>query len=390
MKQFISIVIGLLIISTTCNGQLLFHDGFDSDLSEWVINNENEVKIIDSHDINHGNILALTPNGNVSALIKNSEQWNALKMEGEMFFPSKKQSYLGFIYNYNIRHSREDFGLLYVKANNSYIRVNPWRDGNVSRLLYEEYKTKLTGNQKVEIGVWYKFKIEIIDEVCHLYIKDMQLPKIIFKHFEFSSGKIGFQPRVVGGAVWIDNIVIRSIQEFTYKGEDIPNIIYEPDSLITDWEVLGPLNKQNPTLERCKNTDTCTIVIDGKNYPWKPFETDKRGCVVTGKITEYEGANTVAYFRTSIIAEQNESVKLHFTTTDELTLYVNGRDHGRIYRDGYVSGYNDWNAWYDFWKNTDHAGRYITLPLKKGKNELIIKVRNGQFASGGFFVKKVQ
>jgi hypothetical protein len=390
MKSFINVLIGLFIIPATCIGQLLLHDSFDNDLSAWEINNEVQVKIINSDDINHENVLVLTPNGNVSALIKNSEQWNALKMEGEMFFPSNKHNYLGFIYNYNIRQGREDFGLLYVKGNGSYIRVNPWRDGNVSRLLYEEYKTNLTGDQKVEIGVWHRFKIEVINKVCHLYINDMKIPKITFNHFEFSSGKLGFQPRVVGGEVWIDNIVVNSIQEFTYKGEDIPNIIYEHDSLITEWEVLGPLNKPNPSIERCPNTDTCTVVINGKNYIWKPFETDKRGCVVTGKITEYEGENTVAYFRTSLNAEQNETVKLHFTTIDELTLYINGRDCGRVYRDGYVSRDNDWNAWYDFWENINHAGRYVTLPLKKGKNELIIKVRNGQFASGGFFVRKVQ
>ena len=77
---------------------------------------------------------------------------------------------------------------------------------------------------------------------------------------------------------------------------------------------------------------------------------------------------------------------MHFTTTDELALYLNGKDYGRVYRDGYVSKDNDWNAWYDFWKNPQHAGRQVELLLKKGKNILVIRVRNGQFASGGFFV----
>ena len=50
---------------------------------------------------------------------------------------------------------------MYVKGNGSYIRVNPWRDGNVSRLLYEEYKTNLEEDQAIKIGEWHTFKMEV-------------------------------------------------------------------------------------------------------------------------------------------------------------------------------------------------------------------------------------
>ena len=54
---------------------------------------------------------------------------------------------------------------------------------------------------------------------------------------------------------------------------------------------------------------------------------------------------------------------LHLSTVDELGVFVNGRFWGFCYRDGYVSGENDWNAWYDFWKNPSHAGRKLTIQL---------------------------
>ncbi len=41
--------------------------------------------------------------------------------------------------------------------------------------------------------------------------------------------------------------------------------------------------------------------------------------------------------------------------------------------------------WYDFWENPKHAGRKTNLNLQKGHNQILIRVRNGQFASGGFF-----
>jgi len=386
MKLLIKTLLVLIFTQIISSGQILFEDNFEGSLSGWEINDNRSIKIIDSKDPNQSKVLVMIPNGNVSALIKNSHQWGFVRIEGVMLFPEKEQNYLGFIYNYNKQVNREDFGLLYVKGNGSYIRANPWRDGNVSRLLYEEYKTNLVKDQAVKIGVWHKFKMEVINETCHLYINNMETPKITFGLFELKSGKIGFQPRVVGGRVWIDDIKVTSIDKFGYNGKNIPDIQYEPGSLITEWEVLGPLKKPNRIIEKTVKINNSPININSKSYSWETFKTDIRGAVITGKITEYEGENTVAYFRTILNSEQDDTVMLHFTTTDELALYLNGQDYGRIYRDGYVSKDNDWNAWYDFWKNPEHAGRRVELPLKKGKNNLVIRVRNGQFASGGFFV----
>lgn len=379
-------LIAIVFLPIVCAAQILFEDNFEGNLSGWELNNAASVKIIDSQGSKQGKVLALIPNSNVSALIKNSDQWGSLKVEGKMLFPKNEHSYLGFIYNYKKSTQREDFGMLYVKGNGSYIRANPWRDGNVSRLLYEEYKTKLVEDQAIKIGEWHPFKMEVINETCHLYINDMQKPKIIFDLFEFKSGKVGFQPRVTGRSVWIDDIKVTSIKQFNYKGNNIPNIKYEPDSLITKWEVLGPLSKPNPKIELSESYDDILLDENYETINWKSFKTDERGALITGKVTEYQGEKTLAYFRTLLVAEEDKTVTLHFTTTDELTLYLNGKDIGRVYRDGYVSKDNDWNAWYDFWKNPKHKGRKKKITLKKGKNQLIIRVRNGQFASGGFFV----
>jgi len=382
VRTFIAVAILPMILPA----QVLFEDNFEGNLSGWELNNAASIEIIDSQDPEQGYVLALTPNGNVSALIKNSHQWGSFRVEGKMLFPKNEHNYLGFIYNYQKSSKREDFGLLYVKGNGSYIRANPWRDGNVSRLLYEEYKTNLLEDQAIKIGKWHSFKLEVIDETCHLYINNMERPKITFGLFELEAGQIGFQPRVSGGGVWIDDIKATSIKQFNYKGENIPNIRYEPDSLITKWEVFGPLPKPILAIEKAVNGNDVLMDVNGENFSWESFDTDKRGAVITGRITEYQGENTVAYFRTIINAEKDKTVTLHFTTTDELTLYLNGKDSGRVYRDGYVSKGNDWNAWYDFWKNPQHIGRKRRISLKEGKNQLVIRVRNGQFASGGFFV----
>lgn len=376
----------IVFLPIACAAQILFEDNFEGNLSGWEFSSVASIGVIDSKDPNQGKVLELTPNGNVSALIKNSHNWSPVRVEGKMLFPKNEQNYLGFIYNYQKSNNREDFGLLYVKGNGSYIRANPWRDGNVSRLLYEEYKTNLEDDQAIEIGKWHMFKMEVSEETCHLYVNNMSRPKITFDLFELKMGKIGFQPRVAGGEVWIDDIKVTAIEQLSYKGRSIPNIKYERDSLLTSWQVLGPMTKPNIEIEQAMDIYNIPMDLNGIKFGWENFETDARGALVTGRITEYQGENTVAYFRTTLIAEEDKMVILHFTTTDELALFLNGKDVGRVYRDGYISKGNDWNAWYDFWKNSKHKGRKKQILLKKGRNNLVIRVRNGQFASGGFFV----
>jgi hypothetical protein len=75
------------------------------------------------------------------------------------------------------------------------------------------------------------------------------------------------------------------------------------------------------------------------------------------------------------------------STLDEIALWVNGRFEGFIYRDGYIDERNDWNAWHDFWRDPAHACRRVPIRLRRGDNVLMVRVRNGDFASGGFFAR---
>jgi len=393
MNNLIKLSYGLILIILIFlfpeipSAQHRFTENFENDLSQWELVGEHSVVIKDSGDPEHDKVLVLQPGGHVFALVKKSEQWGAIRIEGEILFPRNEHNYFGLIYNYIKSSSRTDFGSLYIKGNGSYIRANPHRDGNVSRLLYEEFKTKLTEEDKIKIDNWHSFMAEIKGSICHLYVNNMSIPKITFSLYEGSHGSVGFKPRVTGGDVWLDNIRITSIEELKYNGPDIPTIDYESDSLITNWEFVGPFKSPIPEIERIQEPVT-EIIISQESIAWNPFLTDRRGAVITGKVTEYIGENTVAYFRTVIPTTEQTKAILHITTIDELALWVNGKFYGFIYRDGYVSrDYNDWNAWYDFWKNPEHAGRRIQIELMKGDNQILLRTRNGQYASGGFFAK---
>ena len=389
LKAFVYLfIVCCLVYPQFTLAQVRLIENFEGNLSAWEFVGKHAFRVHQSGDSMHNNVLVMEPDGIVYALIKDSDKWGSVRIEGDVLFPTKGQSYLGLIYNYTKNDSRFDFGAIYLKGNGSYLRANPLRDGNVSRLLYEEFKTPIRDKDKIIINQWHKFKAEIEDNMCHFYVGDMEVPKMTFGLFEYSSGLIGIKPRVAGKSVWVDNIKITSIKSLSYKGDDIPKIIYEPDSLLTDWEVIGPLHSPNREIELKSNAASSQIVSEDMTYEWKPFQTDKRGAVITGRITHYSGDSPVAYFRKILKSEKERKMVLHFSTVDEIALWLNGHFYGFIYRDGYMSlPKNDWYAWYDFWKNPEHEGRRIPIHLKAGDNQLLIRVRNGQYASGGFFLR---
>ena len=365
--------------------QVRFTDDFeDGDLSGWSVLNPRAVSIIDSNSPDHGKVLELQADDAVVALIRDSDQWGALQVTGDVLFPDDGDNYLAFVYHFKQDGSRTDFGSLYLKGNGSYIRANPWRDLNVSRLLYEEYLTRLQGMSAIEIGRWHSFKMEVMGQNCHLYIDDMVTPKVTFALHEGTAGQVGFNSRVIGSPAWIDNIRVSSIEKPQYDGPPIPAISYNPAAQITEWEVIGPLPGATGAVER--SGPEPQVIVSGQAHDWRPFETDPRGAVISGRVTEFRAGRPVAYFRTFVTVPEEREAVLHFSSVDELAVWVNGRFHGYVYRNGYVDD-GDWNAWYDYGENPEHEGRRIPVALDSGTNHVVIRSYNGQFASGGFFAR---
>jgi len=365
--------------------EVRFTDDFeDGDLAGWDLLNSQAIRVIDSNNADHGKVLELQADDAVLALIRDSEQWGAVRMEGDVFFPDDDDNYLAFVYHFREGERRTDFGSLYLKGNGSYIRANPWRDMNVSRLLYEEYMTRLRGDAAIQIGRWHTFRMEVMGADCHIYIDDMVTPKITYALYEGTSGQVGFNSRVAGRPAWIDNIRVTSIEALDYDGPRIPDIAYRPESLITDWEVIGPVAGATAAIEQ--SGPGSQVSVSGQEYTWRPFETDSRGAVISGRVTEFRGGRPVAYFRTTIAADEPRQAILHFSSVDELAVWVNGRFQGYVYRQGYMDD-DDWNAWFDFGENPDHEGRRVSVDLEAGKNHIVIRSYNGQFASGGFYAR---
>jgi hypothetical protein len=369
--------------AVTRSQDLLPLDDFESGLSRWDVSNEDAIAIIDSGDATHGKVLQLTPaEAQIRALIRGSSDWAGYRIEGEVLFPENRHNYLGLVYHYSEHDGRVDLGSIYIKGNGSYIRVNPRRDWNPHRMLYEEMRVALTGDDAIHIGQWQRFAAEVVGNSCHFYVGDMETPKVTFDFYEGDRGAAGFKPRVVGGATWIDNIRVQAIEELSYRGEARPaGVEYDPDSLITDWAVMGPLTRAIHEIESSASPQEVLAVDGGAERRWRRFETDPRGAVITGRVTEFLGSRTIGYFATSVQVGADEHTELQFSSIDDLTLWIDGRFRGYAYRDSL--------AWYDFGRNPDHPPT-VSIPLEPGNHEVLVRVRGGVYASGGFFARVVR
>jgi hypothetical protein len=349
--------------------RLRFSDDFEKGLERWERVGDGGVFVQESGDPVHRKVMVLRPQGDVLALIPGSDQWGAMRIEGDVMFPDEQNSYFGVAYNYRRDGDRSDFGLIYIKGNGNYLLPNPQRDFNVGRLLYEEYRTPLEGDAAIEIGKWKRFALEVVENEAHFYVGESTTPRMTFPLFEFDSGLAGLQPRSVGSDVWVDNISVTSIDKFSFVGPARPEAFqYDPEALLTDWEVAGPMPHTRDDLARSP---------DAHPQMWRPFACDARGAVITARVVDYHGPDAVAYFRARVVTDVGGPAMLNISTIDDLALWVNGRFHWFIPRDDH--------AWYDFWRNPAHDGQHIPIQLVSGENEIVVRVRGGVYASGGYF-----
>jgi hypothetical protein len=315
-------------------------------------------------------VLELLPNGAlVRALIRDSGNWPRIAVEGDMLFPDRGQSYLGFLWGHQVRDSRSSYGNIYLKGNDSYSQVNPHWDHNPVREMYPEYSAMLQGADRIRIGEWHRFRIELVDGAVHFYAGSSTTPRLTFDQFGAQRGDIGFRPRVVGSRVWIDNIRVTAIERFSAPAAR-PPIETARHKLITAWEVFGPLAQADETLELGR-------AHEAKSPDWNPFPTDPRGAVVAARIIDYLGPRAIAYFRSRIHSDSARTVTLRLASLNHAAVWLNGRFLGHA---NPVT-----TAWYDIAADSTRPHINAPLRLQAGENILVLRLRGGQYASGGFY-----
>jgi len=366
------------LASQVASSEPVFSEDFSGGLDRWRFTTGRGEALVDGGP-ERGAVLQLrTVDQQVYALVEGSETWGDVRIEGMVSFPENQHNYLGFIYRYVDDGRRIDFGSLYIKGNGSYVQANPHNDTNVGRTLHPETRVGLSGDRAITIGGWQPFALEVVGGDAHLYVGDMDTPAITLRGRHAARGAFGFKPRNPGARVLIDDVRVRAIDGFTHRGAPIPNPDYTPDAYVTEWSVLGPLTRNLPVGLEGTFDPSLTVQDDGRSVPWRSFSTDHRGAVVTASVTEYRGSRRVAYFHTSIESDQGGSAVLLISSTDDLSIWVNGVFRGFLPRQD--------RAWWDSATNPEHRPGRAFVTLEPGANDIVLRAAGGVYASGGFYL----
>lgn len=350
---------------------VLFAEDFERGLDGWAFPFGQGHEVLAEPGTDNAVLALRTVHAPVYALIRGSEEWGDVRIEGRVLFPDDDHNYLGFIYRYRDDGRRIDFGSVYIKGNGSYVQANEHHDTNVGRTVYPELRANLDGPRAIEIGVWQRFALEVVGPAAHLYVGDLTAPVLTLPAAGAGTGAFGFKPRNPGAGVWIDDISVRGIEGFSYDGVPVPDPRYRRADLATDWRVLGPLPAHSMEVE---------TGAEPRPEPnrWTPFPADHRGAVLTGRSTEFRRDLRVAYFRTSVNRARAGEAQLCIATADDLAIWVNGSFIGFAGRQEV--------AWWDAGVNADHPPLRADVVLREGPNEILVRVTGGTYATGGYYL----
>ena len=373
----LSVVLFIAAISASSTAwpqHLLMEDDFESGIDQWTRLHEETVSIVreegtENHvlELRSANIFPpVRTKGYSNARIAASDSFENVRMEGRFNFPTDGHGYLGFIYNHQASNARTDFGVVYVKSNGSYVRVSPHYDGGPSWRLYEEMKTALSGDRRIQFGRWHQFRLDVRGTLAELYIDDMDKPIVTFDHFPNTSGALGLEARPgTGEPVWVDDIRVTAIPDRSSASA------VESQSDHCDWESNGLTDAFDSDFSKLPQ------LADDE---WRKFDPDPRGALITAALTQTaSGEKNVVYLRCDFDAGTDPLPGwLAFSSANRLDVWLNGYYRGTVAPDPYI--------WRDHLTNPRHPGSKLAVIPDPGVNQILIRVHDHRFAGGGFYV----
>lgn len=212
---------------------------------------------------------------------------------------------------------------------------------------------------------WTHFKIVVEGQKATVYLDNAQTPAMVVQEM-----KRDYQ----GGAIGLWGLNGANFANFKFTPMDKPGLSASvkhttPDGMLTNWEISKSF------LEKDANMEAYPDAARQKSFSWEAVTSDWTGLVNISRfrkksyvVTSSGRQNDIdlVYAKTVIVADKNQLKKLSFGYSDKVSIFLNGQilfsaDATFQSRDPLFQGIVGLND-------------NIYLPLKKGKNELMLAV----------------
>lgn len=231
-----------------------------------------------------------------------------------------------------------------------------------------------TGAVEIPKDVWFHMRLEVAGAQAKLYVKDMDKPALVINDLKAGARSGGLALAVLTGETYFSNFEVRETPAVPWAPQPPP---MPPDAL-TRWSLSPSFDALARDLERPLSPEERDAMA------WQDVEAEPPGLVVINRYRDSphprvtfasdfskrldpQPGMRVVYARTSIVAERDQVRKLLIGYSDDVSVFLNG---SILYRGRSAQNFRD-PAFLGIVSPENDA---VYLPLKKGRNELMLAV----------------
>jgi hypothetical protein len=231
-----------------------------------------------------------------------------------------------------------------------------------------------TGAVDIPKDVWFHLRLEVTGAQAKLYVKDMDKPALVMDDLKSGVQKGQLALYTLTGETYFSNFEVRTTAEAPWQ-RHLPAM--QPN-ILTKWSISPSYDALQRNLERPLGR------AESEGIHWQDVEAEPPGFVVLyryreaphprvtfqgdfSKRLEPQPGMKVLYARTSIDSDREQVKKLEIGYSDDVSVFLNGKI---LYRGRSAQGFRDPG----FLGIVNPENDAVYLPLKKGRNELMLAV----------------
>jgi len=231
-----------------------------------------------------------------------------------------------------------------------------------------------TGSVDIPRDVWFHLRLEVTGAQAKFYVKDMDKAALVMNDLKTGVQKGQVALAVLTGATYFSNFEVRNMAEAAWERRPAPM----PPGTLTKWDLSPAYDALQRNLERP------LTAAESEAIRWQEVEAEAPGFVVLyryreaphprvtfandfSKRLEPQPGMRVLYARTFIDSDRVQLKKLYLGYSDDVSVFLNGKI---LFRGRSAQNFRD-PAFLGIVNPENDA---VYLPLKKGRNELMLAV----------------
>ncbi len=245
-----------------------------------------------------------------------------------------------------------------------------------------------TGPMEIPRSAWFHLRLELTGAQARLYAEDMTTPVLVMPDLKTGIQKGQVALAVLQGETYFSNFSVRETPPVAWERRPPPM----PAGTLTRWRLSPSFDALTRDLERPLPAS------EAKAMTWQEVEAEAPGFVVINRYRDSphprvsfandfskrldpQPGTAVVYATTTIEADRDQVKKLLLGYSDEVSVFLNGRI---LYRGRSAQNFRDPG----FLGIVNPENDVLYLPLRKGRNELVLAV--SELGGGWGFICRLE